>query len=101
LLAHTKASPPELVKYQQLQDEPLTRDRAKSALAVFIEDGTVSYTRHFREELAKDDLTIEDVLAVCRSGAIVLPPENGRAIAVVFALIPKVCVFITVFERTA
>jgi hypothetical protein len=83
-----------------------------------LEDGTVSYTRHFRDELASDDLTIEDVLAACRSGAIVMAPEKDirtghwkyriegitaerRSIAVVFSLLPHAAVFITVFERTA
>ena len=73
-------------------------------------------TRHFREELANDDLTMEDVLAACRSGAIVMSPEKDiktgdwkyriegptaerRHIAVVFCLRPDAAVFITVFER--
>jgi hypothetical protein len=78
----------------------------------------VIYTRHFREELANDDLTMEDVLRVCKSGAIVMSPEKdiktghwkyrieavtagGRQIAAVFCLRPDAGVFITVFERTS
>lgn len=73
-------------------------------------------TKHFREELANDDLTMEDVLRVCKSGAIVMEPEqdiktghwkyriegstvDARHIAVVFRLRPDAGVFITVFER--
>ena len=79
----------------------------------------MNYTKHFREELTSDDLSMEDVLRVCKSGAIVMWPEqdiktgdwkyriegptvDGRQIAIVFCLPrPEVAVFITVFERTS
>lgn len=100
-----------------MRDEPLTKDQAKAALNSCLEDGAVVYTRHFRDELANDDLTMEDVLVVCRSGAIVRVPETDirtgewkyriegstaehRQIAVVFCIRPGATVFITVFERT-
>lgn len=102
-----------------MRDEPLSKDRAKAALNSCLQDGTVTYTKHFRDELANDDLTTEDVLSVCRSGAIVVSPEKDiktgdwkyriegltadrRQIAVVFSFRqPRAAVFITVFERTA
>jgi hypothetical protein len=108
-----------LVKYQQVHDEPLSKDQAKAALNSSLEDGTVIYTRHFRDELARDDLTMEDVLTACRSGGIVMAPEKDirtgdwkyriegftaerRRIAVVFRLrLADEAVLITVFERTA
>ena len=82
-----------------------------------IEDGAVVYTRHFRDELVEDNLTMEDVVTVCRSGAIVVPAEKDirtgdwkyrieglttdqTRIAVVFCLRPDKAVMITVFERT-
>ena len=70
------------------------------------------YSRHFRDELADEDLSMEDVLAACRSGAIVISPEKviktgswkygiegstaeRRHIAVVFCLRPDAAVVIT------
>jgi hypothetical protein len=101
-----------------VSDTPLSKDQAKAALTICLEDGTVRYTRHFREELAKDDLTMADVLVVCRSGAIVMSPERDirtgdwkyriegftterRQVAVVFSLGREAATFITVFERAA
>lgn len=98
-------------------DEPFTKDQAKAALTSCLEDGTTILTRHFRDELVDDDLTMEDVLVACRSGAVVMAPEKDirsgdwkyriegytaerRHIAVVFSLRPAAVVFITVFERT-
>jgi len=99
-----------------VSDAPLSRDRAKARLNRCIENGVVTYSQHFREELANDDLTREDVLYVCRSGAISKPPERdirtGRwkyriegmtvdrvPIAVVFTFRSVDAVFITVFRR--
>ena len=80
--------------------------------------GAVIYSRHFRDELVNEGLTTEDVLTVCRSGAIIMAPEkdiktgqwkyriegptvDGRRVAVVFTFRPDRAVFITVFERTS
>ncbi len=74
------------------------------------------YSRHFRDKL-DDDLTTQDVLAVCRSGAIIMSPEKDlktgqwkyriegitadrRKVAVVFTFSLERAIFITVFERT-
>lgn len=74
------------------------------------------YTKHFRDELTNDDLTTQDVLSVCRSGAVIAAPEKDiktgrwkyriegktsepRRIAVVFTFRPESAVMITVFER--
>lgn len=87
---------------------PLSRDAAQAELNRCFERGSVTYTRHFRDELLADDFTIDDVLAVCRSGIILTAPEpdirtggwkyrikggtaDRRRLAVVF---------ITVFERS-
>jgi hypothetical protein len=100
------------------RDPPLSRDEAKARLNECLEDGIVIYTRHFREELANEDLTIEDVLVVCRSGAVVMAPEKDirtghwkyrieantverRHVAVIFSFRSEAAVLITVFERTA
>ena len=96
---------------------PLSRDRAKAKLNRCLEDGTVVYTQHFRDDLAIDDLTMEDVLAVCRSGAVIMEPEEDirtghwkyrmegttadlRRVAMVFTFRPELAVCITVFEVT-
>jgi hypothetical protein len=101
-----------------VSDAPLAKDRAKAKLNRCLDEGTVIYSRHFRDELVNDDLTTEDTLAVCRSGAIVMAPEKDiktgqwkyriegitadrRQIAVVFTFRPELAVFITVFERTS
>ena len=59
-----------------MRDAPLVEDRAKAQLNRCLDEGTVIYSRHFKDELANDDLTTEDILAVCRSGAIVMAPEK-------------------------
>ena len=41
-----------------------------------LEEGVVSYSRHFRDELANDALTTGDILTVCRSGAIAMAAEK-------------------------
>lgn len=97
-------------------DGPLTNDQAKSQLIRCLAVGTVRLTGHFREELTKDELVLGDVLAVCRSGAVVRAPEpdlrtgewiyrlEGRTvdddrIAVVFKLEGERAVFITVWKE--
>lgn len=101
-----------------MKDAPLTKDRAKAKLNGCLEDGTVTYSQHFRDELANDDLTTGDILTVCKSGVIVMAPEkdiktgqwkyriegitvDGRKIAVVFTFRADMAAFITVFERTS
>jgi hypothetical protein len=99
-----------------VSDAPLSKDRAKAALNRCLNEGSVIYSQHFREELANDDLTTEDILAVCRSGAVLMAPEKDiktgqwkyriegitadrRQVAVVFTFRSETAVFITVFER--
>jgi len=59
-----------------MKEPALDRTRAKMELLRRLNEGKVIYSRHFREELANDRLTTEDVLYVCRSGAIRDPPEE-------------------------
>jgi hypothetical protein len=99
-------------------ENALSKGQAKAQLNQCIDDGVVHYTRHFREELAKDNLTTEDILSICKSGAIIMAPEkdiktgdwkyriegitvDGDRVALVFVLKPELkAVFITVFKRT-
>jgi hypothetical protein len=98
-------------------DRSLSRDEAKARLNRCIEDGTVIYSRHFRDELMNDGLTISDVLTVCRGGAVIMAPEKDIKtgdwkyriegltsdqcrVAVVFAFRPEQGVLITLFRRT-
>ena len=100
-----------------MTDRPLTGNEAKSKLNRCLEDGTVVYSKHFREELANDDLTRDDVYAACRCGVIAMAPEKDirtghwkyriegttaerRRLAVVFSFRIEFAVLITVFERT-
>jgi hypothetical protein len=55
---------------------PASLDQVKQKLGGCLNDGVVVLTRHFREELANDDLSMQDVMDVCRSGAILRPPEQ-------------------------
>jgi hypothetical protein len=59
-----------------VRDVPLGKDAAKARLNHCVESGTVILSKHFRDELANDSLTIQDVFEVARSGAIVLAPEK-------------------------
>ena len=100
-----------------MRDQPLGKAQAKAKLNRCLEDGVVIYSQHFQEELAKDALATEDILTVCRSGAIIMAPEKDiktgkwkyrmegvtadrRQVAVVFTFRHEQAVFITVFERT-
>lgn len=76
-------------------------------------------TLHFREELQNDGLTIVDVEAVCRSGAVVQEPEpdirtgcwkyhleavtaDSSRMAVMFTFVERLnAVMITVFRRSS
>ena len=110
----------ELVQYQQARmpiDQPQTGDQAKRLLCESIRGGYVIYSKHFKEELINDGLTIGDILLVCRSGAISMAPERDSKrgvwkyriegltadrdlVAVVFTFDPqKRAVFITAFKR--
>jgi hypothetical protein len=60
-----------------VKDGPLTKDEAKAQLNLCLDDDVVIYTRHFKEELASDGLTMEDVLAVCNSGVVPIAPEEA------------------------
>ncbi len=98
-------------------DKPHTGDLAKRLLCECIQSGYVIYSRHFKEELLNDGLTIGDILLVCRSGAISMAPEpdskrgtwkyriegltaDRETVAVVFTFDPqKRAVFITAFKR--
>jgi Domain of unknown function (DUF4258) len=99
-----------------VNDEALGKDRAKAQINWCLYEGAVSYTTHFREELANDNLTTEDVLTICRSGAVIMEPEkdirtgqwkyriegntaDSRRVAVIFTFRRERGVFITVFER--
>lgn len=97
--------------------QPLSPDSAKRELNRCLMEGDVIYTQHFREELSNDNLDLQDVLAVCRSGAIRSTPERdirtgqwkyrieGRTtdqvhVAVVFSFRYDSAVLITVFTLT-
>lgn len=101
-----------------MKDAPLGKDQAKAQLNLCLEDGVVIYTRHFKDELALDGLTMEDVLAVCHSGLVFMAPEKDIKtgdwkyriegctadrdnVALVFILKPeRKAVFITAFRRS-
>jgi hypothetical protein len=98
--------------------EPLGSDQAKAKLNRCLQEGRVIYSQHFREELAKDALDMEDVLLVCSAGVIRSAPEidirsgqwkyriegatlDHKQAAIVFTFKRDAAVFITVFEKTA
>lgn len=100
-----------------MHNEPLGKAQAKTQLNRCLSEGSVIYSKHFRQELANDRLTTEDILAVCKSGAIIMAPEKdiksgnwkyrieglspeGLKLALVFTFRPNMAVLITVFERT-
>ena len=59
-------------------DEPLLPDRAKRRLVDIIENGTITFSKHARDEIAKDGLNDQDAINVLRGG--VVEPgelENG------------------------
>ena len=39
-----------------MQDEPLSNDQAKANLNWCLEEGSVIYTKHFRDEMIDDEL---------------------------------------------
>jgi DNA-binding transcriptional regulator YiaG len=56
-------------------DNPLDNDQAKGQLKYCLSHGRFDYTNHFRDRLAERDLSFEDVLFVCRAGAVISAPE--------------------------
>jgi hypothetical protein len=59
-------------------DEPLSPPVARRLIREIIENGSVSFSKHAEEEMAKDNLTMVDVTNVLRGG--VVDPgefENG------------------------
>ena len=54
--------------------EPLSPPEAKRLILAILQNGTVSFSTHARQEMAKDGLTAVDVVHVLRSG-VVEPPE--------------------------
>ena len=48
--------------------EPLANDAAKKLIVSILKTGTVSFSSHALEEMAKDDLTTVDVTNVLRGG---------------------------------
>jgi hypothetical protein len=55
--------------------ECATSQEAIDLLHYCLSDGEVRLTKHFREELKQEDLSVEDVYAVLRGGTIYEPPE--------------------------
>ena len=55
-------------------DEPFTSQHAKKLIKEILKSGTVSFTKHAYEEMAKDELTTVDCTNVLRGG-VVEPPE--------------------------
>ncbi|EPX59890.1 hypothetical protein D187_002634 [Cystobacter fuscus DSM 2262] len=59
--------------------EPFNRNEARKLIQEICATGIVESSRHAKEELAKDDLTMFDVRNVLRAGKILEEPEleNG------------------------
>jgi hypothetical protein len=53
--------------------EPFTPQHAKELIRQILTDGTVSFTKHAREEMAKDNLTTVDCVNVLRGGVVESP----------------------------
>lgn len=56
--------------------EPFNRNEAKKRIQQICREGTVVFSRHASEELAKDDLTTVDAMNVLRAGRILREPEQ-------------------------
>lgn len=54
--------------------DPLSPSEAKRLILEILRTGTVSFSNHARQEMAKDNLTAVEVVNVLRSG-VVKPPE--------------------------
>jgi Domain of unknown function (DUF4258) len=55
--------------------ECATSLEAMDLLHYCLSEGEVRLTKHFREELERDHLSVEDIYVVLRDGAIFEPPE--------------------------
>jgi hypothetical protein len=55
----------------------LVANAARKRISAILRGGRVSYSRHAREEMEKDDLTEVDVTNVLRGGRITEPAELG------------------------
>jgi hypothetical protein len=61
-----------------LQMQPLALQTAKKVIRFIAENGTVHFTRHAREELAKDSRSTQDCLNAMRGGRVLSSEfENG------------------------
>lgn len=57
---------------------PFSPAEAKRILLTILQEGTVSFSRHARQEMAKDALTAVEVVQVLRSGVVEAPEwEHG------------------------
>ena len=56
--------------------EPMNPARAKQLIRQILETGTVTYSTHARDELAEDDLTIQDAENVLRGGRVEAPRKE-------------------------
>ena len=45
-----------------MPDDPLSRDQAKAKLNWCLEEGSVNYMKHFRDEMIDDNLTTDDIM---------------------------------------
>ena len=57
--------------------EPLQPAKVKSLLVAMLEDGTVEFSAHARQEMAKDNITEGEVMGVLQGG-VVEPGEFER-----------------------
>lgn len=61
-----------------MQPDPLSPSEAKRLIIEILRTGTVSFSNHARQEMAKDDLTAVEVVNVLRSGVVETPEwEHG------------------------
>ena len=56
----------------------LDANGARKRISLLLRSGQLTYTRHSREEMEKDDLTEVDVTNVLRGGHITEPAENEK-----------------------
>ncbi|REG31164.1 uncharacterized protein DUF4258 [Archangium gephyra] len=65
---------------RSIQDpsKPLDANAARKRISLLLRSGQLTYTRHSREEMEKDDLTEVDVTNVLRGGHITEPAENEK-----------------------
>ena len=73
--------------------EPLDTAAAKRRIGAILETGTIRFSGHALEELAKDDLTTVDCVNVLRGG-VVQPPELERGTWRYRVLTNRICVVV-------